>query len=206
MVPQTQRALVVFDPAVVDIDQLLEGLPAGSLPLPAGATVDAVRLISAALVDHGPVDRLVLVGHGAPGRIGLGIQPLDLSFLLDRSRAVADWRQGLAPGATIQLLGCETGAGVDGRTLVNYLAEATGAAVAASDRTLGHATRGGDWSLTVTAGAADVHPHLNADARAAWPGVLVWTSGPHADATAVNGTAAAEIANGVDGEEQPERR
>ncbi|MDX2102245.1 MAG: DUF4347 domain-containing protein [Alphaproteobacteria bacterium] len=195
----THRALLVFDPTVAEIDQLLEGLPVGTLPLPVGATVDAVRLISAALVDHGPVDRLVLVGHGAPGQIGLGIQPVDVSFLLDRSRAVAEWRQGLVPGATIQLLGCATGAGVAGRTLVDHLAHVTGAAVAASDRTLGHATRGGDWSLTVTAGAADTHPLLNADARAAWQGVLSWTSGPDANANTFNGSVGNDTANGLGG-------
>ena len=86
--------------------------------------------------------------------------------------ALGAWRGGLNKDADIELYGCDVGAGVAGKALVQELASITGATVGASSNDTGSAAYGGDWTLEVTSGALDKPIALSADALTRFDGLL----------------------------------
>ncbi|MDQ2106534.1 DUF4347 domain-containing protein, partial [Azospirillum isscasi] len=131
------------------------------------ATDDGHAVLAAALTTRPSV--LHVVAHGEPGRVLLGAQPLDARSLLDRS-----WPD--ARGTEIHIHACHAGAGEAGRLLLDRLAAATGAAVAASSGPVGPATRGASWALDMrTAPVFTPSPFAEAEG---WSHVLAVTGTP----------------------------
>ena len=126
------------------------------------ASRSALPQITAALAASRPVSALHVIAHGRPGAVRLGGEELTAEGL-DGARA---WRASLAPGATIALHACQAGAGEPGRALIEGLAAATGARVAASREDIG---AGLPWRLDATSDGLAAAPIVGAAAQAAYP-------------------------------------
>ncbi|MGR0185116.1 DUF4347 domain-containing protein [Azospirillum aestuarii] len=130
--------VIIADAGLEDLDGLLSHRRPDVQVMLVSAADDAHAVLAAALAARPSV--LHLVAHGEPGRVLLGAQPLDARSLLDRF-----WPD--ARGTEIHIHACHAGAGAEGRLLLDRLAAATGAAVAASSGLVGPAAQGASWTL-----------------------------------------------------------
>ncbi|MDX2103556.1 MAG: DUF4347 domain-containing protein [Alphaproteobacteria bacterium] len=205
MMAKLMRTVVVVDSHVADRAGLLAGLSHATpiaVVLPTEPAIPAVRAI---LANQSAVDRLVIIAHGAPGVVRLGTG-LDVSTALDHGHALAQWRSHLAPGATIQILACEAGAGDEGQRLVTLLAALTGVPVAAASRVL-DGQQPQDWELDVGTPGADLASRIT---PRDWAHQLSWSPGPSntpgndvftgsVNADNASGGAGNDLLNGNDG-------
>ncbi|MGJ7509249.1 VCBS domain-containing protein [Variovorax sp. GT1P44] len=170
--PSAPHQLVVIDSRVENRDQLTAQFPADARLLVVDSRTDGLAAISAALAEMGPVDSIQIFSHGAAGQFTLGNRTLTSDNIDQASSVLGNWRGDLAPGADIQLYGCNVGAGVAGQALVNELAHWTGADVGASNDNTGSAAAGGNWTLEVRSGDVDKPIALSASTLASFDGLL----------------------------------
>ena len=130
--------VIIADAGLEDLDGLLSRRRSDVQVTLVSAADDGHAVLAAALAERPSV--LHLVAHGEPGRVLIGTQPLDARSLLDRS-----WPD--ARGTEIHIHACHAGAGEAGRLLLDRLAAATGAAVAASSGPVGPDALGASWTL-----------------------------------------------------------
>ena len=161
--------VIIADAGLEDLDGLLSHRRPDVQVMLVSAADDAHAVLAAALAARPSV--LHVVAHGEPGRVLLGARPLDARSLLDRS-----WPD--ARGTEIHIHACHAGAGEAGRLLLDRLAAATGAAVAASSGPVGPAARGASWTLdTRTAPVSAPSPFAAVEG---WAHVLAVTGTPTA--------------------------
>ncbi len=110
-----------------------------------------------------PIGQIAIIDHGQTGMIGLstsdtdGVGPKPISH-----HSLAELSNYLADDARIDLYGCNVGEGAHGLKFVNYLADATGSIVWASDDPTGN-TESADWDLEVRSSASDRGFLINPD-------------------------------------------
>ena len=137
--------LLIADSSLPKLELLLEGLssdcalaliePSHSPLALAMAVARSVRL-----------ERLHVMGHGQPGAVQLGRTRLRQRHL----RCLPSLSAGSRLQA-IYLWSCSTGATPLGREFLQTLADLSGASVFGADGPIGHASRGGNWALSVRA-------------------------------------------------------
>lgn len=144
--PLAAQELIIVD-ARVPQSEMLTG----------NRTADVVQLTESDELDaslaslRGQYETVHLVGHGSPGHVQLGSTDLTAG----NAHLLALLRPCLAIESDVLVYGCHSGAGKDGRALVDAIALATGADVAASDDFTG---LGGDWELEVVHGIVKARP------------------------------------------------
>ena len=192
-----ERSEIIFvDSAVQDIQPYLHGRTTEVIVLQAGR--DGVEQIAQTLAGRTGIFAIHILSHGDAGQIRLGTGTLDtLSISGKYAVELATIKSALAPGADILVYGCDVAAGEQGRTFVNALAKATGAAIAASTDITGSADLGGNWTLeahTATIEARGLQ-------LGSWHGDLLYTNtGVTPNVWVFGGTAAAATAtNTTDG-------
>ncbi len=166
------KHLLVLDSRIENRDQLLAGLPANVTAIVVNSTEDGLAAISAALAQMGQADSVQILSHGSSGQFSLGNQTVSADNLGQFSDTLQGWKNHLSAGADIQLFGCDVGAGSAGQTLVNGLAQLTGADVGASNNDTGARDKGGDWTLEVRSGDVDQSLALGAVALSSFDGLL----------------------------------
>lgn len=179
------RPLIVVDSQVDECWRLVDELGCqGTLRL-IRADEDGVEVITDAL-RHDPTETLIVVAHGAPGRLTLGNTRLDLDSLDRYAEALGNWFKGASTSPQIHLYGCQVAAGDAGSEFLAKLHHLTGAGIAASPRLVGHADLGGDWRLDATVGAVTAAAPMGDSFVAQYRAVLgtdnfasatVWTPG-----------------------------
>ena len=87
--------------------------------------------ISEALASRGDLDAIHIISHGADGTVDLGNTQLEFETLLSNANQIANWGQALTADGDLLLYGCDLAATTNGQSLVNALAQLTGADVAA---------------------------------------------------------------------------
>ncbi|HET7864473.1 MAG TPA: DUF4347 domain-containing protein, partial [Burkholderiaceae bacterium] len=157
--------VVFISPHVDDAATLAAALRPGVQRVVLDDSRDGLRQIADWLAGHEGITAVHIVSHGREGSVALGNLWLDSSGVAAHSGTLADIGHALAPGADLLLYGCNVGAGTRGAELLDRLAQATGADVAASDNATGSAAFGGDWVLearhgTITTPTAFVAPAL----------------------------------------------
>ncbi|WP_205119519.1 putative Ig domain-containing protein [Paramagnetospirillum kuznetsovii] len=95
---------------------------------------------------HTGYDSIAILSHGAEGMVKIGTDIVTDAQLSDATTQaeLAEIGHALKTGGDLLLYGCDVAKGEDGQQLVNDLAAATGADVAASDDVTG---KSGDWTL-----------------------------------------------------------
>ena len=151
--PAAPRQLVVVDPQLDDIDVLASGISGPGIDLVTlRADSDPLAQIEAALGHSGQVSAVHIFSHATAGQFTLSGLAIDQELVSARADAVARWSENLTDDATLFLYGCNLAETVAGRSLVDRMAELTGATVAASTDLTGSPLLGGNWQLEYQAG------------------------------------------------------
>jgi hypothetical protein len=132
---------------VPDLSGMLQHMPPGKEVHVLSSTGDGLAQMADLLAGFQDVSSIHLVSHGSAGALQLGDTLLTADSIGKHAADLARVRSSLAEGADLLLYGCEAGAGEAGAALMNALAQATGADVAASTNVTGAAALGGDWTL-----------------------------------------------------------
>jgi hypothetical protein len=170
--------LVVLDTSVPDHSLLLADLlrqqEAGRAVevITVAADEDGIARIGQWLQGRQDVAAVHIVGHGEDGVVHIGGARLDHDTLVARAGEIAAWGLALGADADLLLYGCDVAAGSAGRQLVADLAALTGADVAASTDTTGHALRGANWTLEHATGPIESAGAFSLQTQAAWQGTL----------------------------------
>ena len=166
------RQVVFFEPAVAGYEVLRQGLAAGAEPVVLDGAADGLSQMAAYLAGRHNLASVGVVAHGRPGAIQLGAVQLDSHALAGHAAELAAVGAALAPGGELDLWSCDVAAGPAGRALVQGLAGAMGAVVAASAHEVGAAELGGDWTLEAGAGPAAAAVPFSTAARGAFHALL----------------------------------
>ena len=175
---ERQRLELVFvDAGVQDYQQLIADLRSGNEHADLeiyllDATRDGVRQIGEILEGYADVDAVHVLSHGNDGKLRLGNSVLDDRNLAGYAGELAAWAASLGDQADLMLYGCELAETVDGRMMLEGLAELTGADVAASTDDTGSGSLGGDWELEFATGLIQSNPILAEANDSTWIGLL----------------------------------
>ena len=169
--PAARGELVFIESDVTNLQQLLDGLAPGKEVHLLSAGADGLAQMAEVLAGRSGIASLQIVSHGAAGQLSLGNLLLDQQGVAQHGAELATIGRALAPDADLLLYGCEVGAGAKGEALVQALARATHADVAASSDATGAAALGGNWNLEVHSGRLEPHTLLadGADYQALLP-------------------------------------
>lgn len=147
MKKHTPSQLIVIDPTVADIPQLLQQLPSDSKAVILTDKADQVCQISTLLRQYHRLEALHIVTHGSPGALHFSNATLSGDRLNQYWDDLAGWSASMNDNADILLYGCETGKGTDGESFIKQLSDITGLNTLASSHILGHPAQGGSWML-----------------------------------------------------------
>lgn len=167
--------LAVLDSSVSAADQLLDTFHQPYVAAWLNGSGRPLAAIAAAIAGAEIEPEAVhLFCHGEPGALHLDGAQVTLTTISDDRTAVATLRRALA-GRPLIVYGCSVGRDEIGRRFVEVLSRALAAPVLASATPTGGRLHGGDWTLTVAAGAAAeaFPPLVDPDRGAAWDGLLV---------------------------------
>ena len=165
------HSVLIYDPSVEGVQQLLEGLDASCTTLPVTAAVELEPLLTEA-VSTTYARAVHLLGHGFPGGITLGEQAVDAEAwkkFFGETNSLGKSEAAQIQNQQINFWSCKTGEGELGMDFINTVAQTTGATVNASTGYVGSSKRGASWDLDVTAKPA---PPFSAAALEAFEGVL----------------------------------
>jgi len=133
---------------------------------------DGIEQVSEILADRTDLSAVHFITHGADGQINLGSTWLTDTTLQANSDAVAGWGGALTTSGDILFYGCNIAADGDGQTLIEGIAQLTGADVAASDDVTGHTQLGGDWDLEYVSGAIETESSVPSNSQEGWSHLL----------------------------------
>ncbi|HEU4402866.1 MAG TPA: DUF4347 domain-containing protein, partial [Candidatus Polarisedimenticolia bacterium] len=171
------RELVLIDAEIQDLDTLVERFLARDnqsrdvTVVLLDPSLDGFAQVDAALAGDGLFDAIHFVTHGSDGMIRLGGSWLDATTIEQRKAEIQGWAESLTDRADLLFYGCNFAADAVGQTVVDRLAELTGADVAASADNTGSAARGGDWQLEYRVGVIDT-PITLEEGLAGWEHLL----------------------------------
>jgi len=158
----TSHIVTFVDSSVTDYQAIVSSISANQTASAVGyqsnevfvldSRTDAIQQMTQILAGKSGLSGIQLISHGSSGEVLLGGKSVDGSELRSRAEQISSWSKSLTADADILLLGCDVGAGLQGRQFVNQLAVLTGADVAASDDKTGSSALGGDWVLEVNRG------------------------------------------------------
>ncbi len=172
--PNERNEIAFVDQSVQNVDQLIAQLPPEIDVVLIDSDSDGLEQIAATLADRQDVDAIHIISHGDQGRLYLGNDVLDAESMhgehLDELTAIG---QALSADGDILIYGCDFTGGDAGLEAAILLGSITGADIAASEDTTGHADLGGDWDLETQVGAVETQ----AFADPQWLGLLA-PSGP----------------------------
>ncbi|MEW5963360.1 MAG: Ig-like domain-containing protein [Pseudomonadota bacterium] len=153
---QHSDAIVFVDSAVRDLALIAAAAPAGAEIVLLEGNSDGLAQIASYLSNRSGIAAIHIVGHGETGEIRLGNAVLSAASASgEHADELAVIGAALTERGDILIYGCDVAAAGDGEALLDALANATGADVAASDDDTGHAALGGDWDLEIRTGSIE---------------------------------------------------
>jgi large repetitive protein len=146
---QRTGEIIFIDTAVVGYQSLVaEWQGYGAQIVLIDSSADGIAQIRDALAGRSGINAIHIVSHGVEGAFFLGTSRVDQAAVRGAlAAAFGDIGSHLSASGDILLYGCDVGAGAAGQGLLDALAAATNADVAASVDDTGHILRGGDWTL-----------------------------------------------------------
>lgn len=175
--PQSAEAQPVLsriafvDTSIHDYRSIVDSIDAGIEIVLIDGQADGVAQIAAALSGRSGIEAVHIFSHGSEGRVNLGTAHLSIDSIGAHASALSTIGAALATNADILLYGCDVGAGTRGIELLDALALATGADIAASGDLTGNAALGGNWMLERSSGVIEAGTPF-ADGAPAFGGAL----------------------------------
>jgi len=154
-IADTRTEIVFIESNVADYQTLLNGVNPSAEVHILDASQDGLALMAQILSGRSGVDAIHIISHGSEGSVGLGTLNLSAQNLGDHAADLAIIGGALDANADILLYGCSVAAGSNGVALVDALAQATQADIAASTDATGLISQGGDWALETHTGEID---------------------------------------------------
>ena len=149
----TRNEVYIVDATLPDLQTLIGAIPEGATVYQIQAHEDGFNRMAELLEGQSSIDAIHILGHGMAGQASLGTAILNASTLQSYSASLAIIGQSLTASGDVLLYGCEIASDEKGQTLVEQLASATSADIAASDDITGTS---GDWELEVQTGTIEV--------------------------------------------------
>ncbi|UDQ97277.1 DUF4347 domain-containing protein [Lentisphaerota bacterium WC36G] len=146
-----QRELYVINGILPDKETIIDGLPADAEYVIMTGENGLESLLSS-LEGRGEYDAIHLITNGGKGYFRMGYDAVDGDYVAQNQDSFAELGDSITEDGDILVYGCELTAVDEGVSLVNYLADVTGADIAASDDITGH---GGDWELEYSVGVVE---------------------------------------------------
>lgn len=169
------RSQIVFvDTSIPDLQDLIRNIPADTEIVFIDSLRDGMDQMAQFLTGRHNVSSIAILSHGSDARLFLGTSNVTSESL--ENQYAADWavvRDSLAPNAQILLYGCDIAEDNDGRALIDAIALATKASVAASTNLTGSSRFNGDWNLEYSTGSIADEEMRNALATSDWDYLLV---------------------------------
>ncbi|OSQ42161.1 hypothetical protein TALK_21790, partial [Thalassospira alkalitolerans] len=149
-----RKEVAFVDSSLADWDVLVAGIGAGIEIVLLDGNSDGLRQIATWAAQNDGFDAIHILSHGSEGQVHLGSFTLDTATATTRSNDLAALGAALGVDGDVMLYGCDV-AGGSGAALIDALANATGADVAASTDMTGAQSLGGDWQLEHTTGVIE---------------------------------------------------
>ena len=171
------RELILVNENVADYQQLIADLQGENANRVIEVVVldadrDGIEQVSDILADRSDLTAVHFIAHGTGGQINLGNTWLNSAILQQNIDPISEWGKALTGAGDILFYGCNIAADGAGQSLLNTIADLTGADVAASDDLTGSAKSGGDWVLEYENGEIETDVALRPEVRQNWSGVL----------------------------------
>jgi VCBS repeat-containing protein len=203
--PATSSEIVFIDSRVEDYETLIAGIDRGAEVVLLDTESDGIAQIANTLEGRQGLTAIHIVSHGEAGELLLDDSVFNQDSMDGRhADALQSISSALSAEADVLIYGCNFGEGETGLSAMQAFADATGADVAASDDLTGAAELGGDWQLEATVGVIENGVIVNAEAMAAFNGVLTstldwsdYTADPQFPPTLDGSTAATVTEGGV---------
>ena len=168
--------LVFIDTTVSDyqqiIDALSQDLPQTDFIIHTLDSSQSIEHVDAVLADHTGLAGIHFITHGTDDTVRLGTTSLNSASLTAHQSSLQTWWEALSNEGDILFYGCNFAATEDGQALVNAIAAATQADVAASDDWTGHESLNADWQLEYATGPIESNSQHIADSLVHWESVL----------------------------------
>ncbi len=173
-----KRELVFVNDNVADYEQLIADLQGSDDNRIIEVVViesdrNGIEQVSELLSERSGLTAVHFISHGTDGQINLGNDWLNSTTLQHNSEVIAGWGNALTETGDILFYGCNIAADTDGQSLLDNIAELTGAEVAASDDLTGNSGQGGDWDLEYTRGKVETNLAISSSTQSTWSGVLL---------------------------------
>ena len=164
--------LVVVDPSVENLEQLLESIsfqPGVAFEfLILDPDQNGIEQISRFITGFSNVNAIHIVSHGEDGAVELGNGKLTTESIEVHQSLLESWGGYLSDNADILIYGCDLASTAEGRFFVDRLADILGSDVAASVNTTGHESLGGDWKLEYKTGEIQSDLFLSGAGKDQW--------------------------------------
>jgi len=204
------RELVFVDSGAENYQKLLDDLWSNTDPsrqldvVLLSSQRDGVEQISETLAQYSgeKLDAVHFITHGTDRAVKLGSTWLDASSLSKNQSLVESWSHSLNSGADLLFYGCDLAGNETGRALLENIALATGADLAASTDDTGAAILGGDWELEFAIGDVTTQVAISELTQTEWTGLLntfvVTNTNANGDGSLANAIINANNLNGID--------
>jgi len=151
---------------------------------------DGIAQVTEALAEFAgdELDAVHFVTHGTDRAIKLGSTWLDVAAFNDNLALIESWSFALGDDADLLFYGCDLASTEAGRSLLDGIATATGADLAASVDDTGSALLGGNWELEYTLGSVETDVAISYETQVGWAGLLNTFT-----VTTTNGTGAGSL-------------
>ncbi len=181
---EIRSELVILNENVADHEQLISDLTDNNNNRRIEVVIldaddDGIEQVSEILSDRSDLSAVHFITHGSDGQINLGNTWLNPTNLQQNKDAIANWGDALSETGDILFYGCNIAAESAGQTLLDDIAEFTGADVTASDDPTGHEDFNGDWELEYHAGDIETEQAFSAGLQQSWAGTLSTTYVSH---------------------------
>ncbi|MDJ0648045.1 MAG: DUF4347 domain-containing protein, partial [Xenococcaceae cyanobacterium MO_188.B19] len=177
------RHLVFIDSNISNYSDLAQGVIPGTKVIILEPNQDGIKQITQAFNSYNyPYSVTVhIVSHGSPGCLYLGNTKLSLDTLDKYTEELQSWFSPLLSSFyhphpkpyTLLIYGCSVAAGDLGAEFITKLKELTGAKIAASSTSTGHASLGGNWNLEVSSKNIEVELPFKPEIVQNYQGVMM---------------------------------
>ncbi|TKB11846.1 cadherin-like domain-containing protein [Desulforhopalus sp. IMCC35007] len=133
---------------------------------------DGFGQIETALSDREDTSAIHIFSHGNEVSVKIGSSWLNETTLAENQESITSWGNSLTEDGDILFYGCDLASSLEGKDLLQEIAELTGADVAASDDPTGHQHLGGDWVLEYQSGEIETALPLSTKLQDDWLHIL----------------------------------
>lgn len=179
--------VLLADASLPDLSILLRAVRADTTIMTVDPSEDGVEMLASVL--RGGADAIHVLAHGEPGRVLLGRHALDRDTIAALPTGKSD----------IVFHACDVAATKAGQAFIDAVATRTSGSVSAASGKVGHATRGGSWTLDVSTGIVN-DVALFDETREYWPHVLAVLNGTNGNDN-LTGTTSNDIIHGNGGDD-----